>query len=155
MLFTVDTGKAYQIKDIIPGRFYYPRDPGKAYNACNCGVANSAINPRWTTGRDLGLTATPQRGRDRRMDTLRRGESQYPSVTGIIIITLPINRPQRRVLISHSTTYTRARLTFWWVLACLPFLCTPVLPLKTPIYPPSIQLSGPNLGRNTSCESIL
>ena len=43
MLFTVDTGKAYQIKDIIPGRFYYPRDPGKAYNAYNCGVANSVI----------------------------------------------------------------------------------------------------------------
>jgi hypothetical protein len=32
-LFTVETGKAYQLKDIIHGRFYYPRDPGKVYNA--------------------------------------------------------------------------------------------------------------------------
>jgi hypothetical protein len=59
LLFTVDTGKAYQIRDIIPGRFYYPRDPGKVYDACKRGVQNSAINSRWTTGRDLGLTATP------------------------------------------------------------------------------------------------
>lgn len=38
-VFTVDTGKAYQIKDIIPGRFYYPRDPGKVSDACKCGTA--------------------------------------------------------------------------------------------------------------------
>ncbi len=24
-----ETGKAYHIKDIVRGRFYYPRDPGK------------------------------------------------------------------------------------------------------------------------------
>lgn len=24
-----ETGKAYQIKDILRGRFYYPKDPGK------------------------------------------------------------------------------------------------------------------------------
>jgi hypothetical protein len=62
LLFTVDsdTGKAYQIKDIIKGRFYYPRDPGKVYDACKYRVQfeGSAINPRWTTGRDVGLTAT-------------------------------------------------------------------------------------------------
>jgi hypothetical protein len=57
-LLIVDTGKAYQIRDIIQGRFYYPRDPGKVQGACTCGATeNSAINPRWT-GRDLGLTAT-------------------------------------------------------------------------------------------------
>jgi len=59
LLFTIDTGKAYQIRDIIPGHFYYPRDPGKVYGARKCGVENSAMDLRWNIGRDLGLTATP------------------------------------------------------------------------------------------------
>jgi hypothetical protein len=45
-LFTVETGKAYQIRDIIHGRFYYPRDPGMFYSACKFGGVKLSCKPK-------------------------------------------------------------------------------------------------------------
>ena len=61
------------------------------------------------------------------------------------------DRPQPHVLISHSTIYTLARSTFWY--ACSLLFVTPGLLTQSHSWP-SNQLSGPNLGRNTSCESV-
>jgi hypothetical protein len=42
----LDTGKAYHFNDIIVGRFYYPRDPGKVYDACKMWGRKLSYKPK-------------------------------------------------------------------------------------------------------------
>jgi tubulin--tyrosine ligase len=148
---TGDAGKAYQIKDILRGRFYYPRDPGKIYHACGRGLKIQLLYAL------DGLGEFSDFPRD-----LKEGEiGEWILLDGVspgsrsscALSKTTTDRHQRRAPMSRCTTYTLARSTFWYVavVGALPHIqCDH--PFRPLIF--SFQLSGPNLGRNTSCESV-
>jgi len=52
---TAGTGKAYLIKDIVRGRYYYPRDPGKLFTPLLMGdrLFNSKLKTERARSRTL------------------------------------------------------------------------------------------------------
>jgi hypothetical protein len=116
------TGKAYLIKDIIRGRFYYPREPGKLLPHCEWGININVVKPKDGTGE---ISDTPRALREGEIGEWILLNGVSPGLSSMICVhsQTTTDRRQRRVLISDCTIYILARSTSWYVV--LAFCCDP------------------------------
>jgi hypothetical protein len=145
---TAETGKAYQIKDILRGRFYYPRDPGEIYRACGRGAK---IQLYASDG--LGESSDSPRA-------LKEGEiGEWILLDGVSPGSRSSSAPSKNDNRQTPASCSNVALHNLYpgeidLLVCCRRRAPHIQGITLSVRSCSIQLSGPNLGRNTSCESV-
>ena len=148
-LTLISLGKAYQIKDTIRGRYYYPKDTGTKFSLPSFPRLPQARSYRWER-RNFPVIPQFERGRTWGMDFARCGQ--------LFMLRKPgqQSHPQFYLQTPASCSNIALHNLFSGEIDLVVGASGVHRTLSEPIHQYFlciVQISGPNYGRNTSCES--